>query len=127
MGNLCGKEDPDPSPPGRVLGSAPSRAQQAPPSSSSSSVPAKVGGPPRKLGTSSSSTRPPQPQSDDARQRAAEAAEARAKAKMQSGGKLQRQLSAQQKQSRSNVLKQASEQDRRARDADDATSARNWD
>ncbi|RCI15696.1 hypothetical protein L249_3487 [Ophiocordyceps polyrhachis-furcata BCC 54312] len=94
MGNLCGKQDPRPDPPGRVLGSTTTTSNRSPsaPATSSSSVPAK----------------------------------ARAKAKNQ-GGKLQRQLSAQKRQSRSTVLKQASQQDRRARDADDATSARNWD
>ncbi|PNY25971.1 Uncharacterized protein TCAP_04092 [Tolypocladium capitatum] len=125
MGNVCGKQDPDASPPGRVLGSAP-------PAPSKSSVPKKVGGPPRTLGGSAPA--PPSGASssaaggapDDARRRAAEAAEARAKAASK-GGKLHSQLSAQKRQSRSDTLKQASAQEQRARDADDAARTRNWD
>ncbi|POR39419.1 Uncharacterized protein TPAR_00388 [Tolypocladium paradoxum] len=121
MGNICGKEDHDTSPPGRVLGAAP-------PAQKTSAVPKKVGGPPRTLGGSA----PVPPSSggeggqDDARRRAAEAAEARAKA-ANKGGKLHSQLSAQKRQSRSDALKQASEQEQRARDADNAARTRNWD
>lgn len=43
------------------------------------------------------------------------------------GGKLQSQLSAQKKQSRSDAVKRASAHEQRARDADDAARARNWD
>ncbi|KND89456.1 hypothetical protein TOPH_05872 [Tolypocladium ophioglossoides CBS 100239] len=125
MGNICGKEDPDASPPGRVLGSAP-------PAQKTSSIPKKVGGPPRTLGGSTSA--PPSGEDSpgrgggqvDARRRAAEAAEARAKA-ANKGGKLHSQLSAQKRQSRSDTLKQASEQEQRARDADNAARTRNWD
>ena len=67
MGALCGKESkPDPfSQPGRTLSSAP--PQNANPTSS---VPKKVGGPPRTLGGSTSDA-----QAQDARVKAAEAAE----------------------------------------------------
>ena len=43
------------------------------------------------------------------------------------GGKLHSQLSAQKRQSRSDTLKKASEQEQRSRDADDAARTRNWD
>ncbi|PHH61291.1 hypothetical protein CDD81_521 [Ophiocordyceps australis] len=118
MGNLCGKQDAEPTSPGRVLGSAPPRASQP----KRAPVPASVGGPPRTLGSQGAAT-----SSGDARQRAAEAAEARAKAASSKGGKLQSQLDAQKRQSRNNVLKQASAEQQRARDADDAARARAWD
>ncbi|PHH76512.1 hypothetical protein CDD82_3962 [Ophiocordyceps australis] len=117
MGNLCGKQDAEPTSPGRVLGSAPPRASQP----KRAPVPASVGGPPRTLGSQGASS------SGDARQRAAEAAEARAKAASSKGGKLQSQLEAQKRQSRNDILKQASAQQQRARDADDAARARAWD
>jgi hypothetical protein len=73
MGNLCGKEsDPDHfAQPGRTLSSAP------PPSNSkTSSVPKKVGGPPRTLGSNSfPSNAEGSAQQEDARRKAAEAAE----------------------------------------------------
>ena len=72
MGNICGKEEADASPPGRVLGSAPAAKTKA-------SVPRKVGGPARTLsdtgggggggGATASSN------AGDARRMAAEAAE----------------------------------------------------
>jgi hypothetical protein len=68
MGNICGKSDSEAfSQPGRTLGSAPPQPQRA-------FVPPHVGGPPRTVGGS------PTPQgnngdADDARRRAAEAAE----------------------------------------------------
>lgn len=84
MGNLCGKQEAsqEASPPGRRLGSTPAATRKA-----TSSVPPKVGGPPRTLGSgpgSGSGPGPSQPSSaeassssahDDARKRAAEAAE----------------------------------------------------
>ncbi|KAM0260511.1 hypothetical protein ACHAQJ_002744 [Trichoderma viride] len=123
MGNICGKTESEPSQPGRPLGSAP------PPGPKTSRVPQKVGGPPRTLGGAGDdsgeggggSSNP-----SDARRRAAEAAEARAKAAGK-GGKLQSQLTAQKKQNRSSTLAEASNQELRARDADEAAKARNWE
>ncbi|KAK9439114.1 hypothetical protein VB005_07265 [Metarhizium brunneum] len=115
MGNICGKEEPDTSPPGRVLGSAPAAQRK-------STVPRKVGGPPRTLGTGpgtgigpgEATTSPGD--AGDARRKAAEAAEARAKASSKPGGKLQSQLSAQKRQSRADTLKQASAEEQRRRE-----------
>lgn len=73
MGNICGKAEPDNfSQPGRVLGTAPPQGPKTAP------VPRKVGGPPRTLGASSTSPRPAGtgPEANDARQKAADAAEA---------------------------------------------------
>jgi hypothetical protein len=73
MGNLCGKESsPDPfAQPGRTLSSAPPASN-----TKTSSVPRKVGGPPRTLGSNSSATNPQSSaQQEDARRKAAEAAE----------------------------------------------------
>ncbi len=70
MGNLCGKESSDAfAQPGRTLESAPAPK-------TTSSVPRKVGGPPRTLGgpAPGSSTTSPEDQ-QDARRKAAEAAE----------------------------------------------------
>ncbi|KAH8675832.1 hypothetical protein BX600DRAFT_508036 [Xylariales sp. PMI_506] len=135
MGNLCcGKADDNFTSPGRVLGSAPPQPQRA-------AVPAsqKVRGPGRTLGgsgagkdTSSSSSPPQEPggggsAADDARKRAAEAAEARAKAAQKTTGKLGTQLQAQKKQTRQDTLKEASENEVRAREAEQAAQARNFD
>jgi hypothetical protein len=73
MGNLCGKESsPDPfAQPGRTLSSAPPASN-----TKTSSVPRKVGGPPRTLGSNPSTTNPQSStQQEDARRKAAEAAE----------------------------------------------------
>ncbi|KAL6904458.1 hypothetical protein GGI43DRAFT_321404 [Trichoderma evansii] len=123
MGNICGKTESEPSQPGRPLGSAP------PPGPKTSRVPQKVGGPPRTLGGAGSSgsdvgganTGDP----SDARRKAAEAAEARAKASSK-GGKLQSQLNSQKKQNRSSTLAEASKQERLIRAADQAALT-NWD
>ncbi|OTA64531.1 hypothetical protein K449DRAFT_463587 [Hypoxylon sp. EC38] len=117
MGNICGKSDSGNfSQPGRVLGSAPPQPQR-------SSVPAKIGGPPRTLGGS-----PPNPQdssnAEEARRRAAEAAEARAQAASKSGGKLGTQLAAQKKQTRNETLKEIANNEIRQRDADEAAQVR---
>ncbi|KAM0437757.1 hypothetical protein ACHAPT_002122 [Fusarium lateritium] len=121
MGNCCGKSDSEAfSQPGRVLGSAP------PPASGTASVPTTVGGPPRTLGGSASAEASSGDAADDARRKAAEAAEARAKAFAKPGGKLQTQLAAQKKQTRVDTLKDASQEQLRARDADQAAEARNW-
>lgn len=126
MGNICGKTESEPSQPGRALGSAP------PPGPKTSRVPPKVGGPPRTLGgagsDAGSGTGGVNNSSDpsDARRKAAEAAEARAKASSK-GGKLQSQLNAQKKKNLSSTLAEASNQELRARDADEAANARNWE
>ncbi|KAF7560713.1 hypothetical protein G7046_g3420 [Stylonectria norvegica] len=123
MGNCCGKPDPEAfAQPGRVLGAS------APPASGSVPVPKTVGGPPRTLGggaapaggsTSSADQ-------DEVRRKAAEAAEARAKA-ANTGGKLQSALSAQKRKSRVDTLKDASDEQVRAREADEAAQARTWE
>ncbi|PNP41449.1 hypothetical protein TGAM01_v207258 [Trichoderma gamsii] len=123
MGNICGKTESEPSQPGRPLGSAP------PPGPKTSRVPPKVGGPPRTLGGAGSDVGSGVSNSSDpsdARRKAAEAAEARAKASSK-GGKLQSQLNAQKKQNRNSTLAEASNQELRARDADEAANARNWE
>ncbi|CEJ86002.1 hypothetical protein VHEMI03981 [[Torrubiella] hemipterigena] len=120
MGNICGKTESDNfSQPGRVVGSRPAQASTAP-------VPktVKVGGPARTLGERSVTASEP----GDARRRAAEAAEARAQAANKKGGKLQQQLAAQKKQTRSGTLREASKQEVQARRADEnAADIRNWD
>ncbi|KAM0522278.1 hypothetical protein ACHAPE_001866 [Trichoderma viride] len=123
MGNICGKTESEPSQPGRPLGSAP------PPGPKTSRVPPKVGGPPRTLGGAGSDVGSAVSNSgdpSDARRKAAEAAEARAKASSK-GGKLQSQLNAQKKKNLSSTLADASNQELRARDADEAANARNWE
>ncbi|KAL7960898.1 hypothetical protein V8C34DRAFT_275065 [Trichoderma compactum] len=118
MGNICGKTEPEPdAQAGRRLGSAP------PPGPKTSRVPQKVGGPPRTLGGAGDESGG---DPADARRRAAEAAEARAKASSK-GGKLQSQLNAQKKKNLSSTLAEASNQELRAREADEAAQARNWD
>ncbi|KAG6118724.1 hypothetical protein E4U13_008335 [Claviceps humidiphila] len=117
MGNICGKEDPEPALPTRAL-------HTAPPSHRTAAVPAaskrKAGGPARTLGSNSKSSSPasgpPAEAAADARRKAAEAAEARAKAASKPGGKLQSQLAAQKRQSRNETLKTAGEEERRARE-----------
>lgn len=53
--------------------------------------------------------------------------QARAKASNKPGGKLQSQLAAQKKQTRTDTLKEASNQERMTREAEDAAKTRNWD
>ncbi|VUC36019.1 unnamed protein product [Clonostachys rosea] len=126
MGNICGKTESDNfSSPGRTVGSVPpdpSIPKTAP-------VPRKVGGPPRTLGGGSDGQPPPAfgPADTEARRKAAEAAEARAKAANKSGGKLQSQLNAQKKQTRTDTLQESSNQELRSREADEAAKMRNWD
>ncbi|KAI9051028.1 hypothetical protein LZ554_005136 [Drepanopeziza brunnea f. sp. 'monogermtubi'] len=127
MGNLCGKESPSPSDafakPGRTVGSAPPPNQNT-----TAALPKKVqvGGPPRTLG-STPSPNPHQSSSnstqDDARRKAAEAAEARANAQKPKG-KLGAQLLEQKKQTQSQTLDALSRDERRARDADAAADTR---
>ncbi|KAI5866849.1 hypothetical protein GGS23DRAFT_292135 [Durotheca rogersii] len=129
MGNICGKADSDHfAQPGRVLGATPPQPERA-------AVPARVvGGPPRTLGgTRAPSSRPnPAPpqgggaNADEARRRAAEAAERRAQASMSKPvGKLGTQLAAQKKQTRNETLNELSRDETRRRDADEAAEARN--
>jgi len=121
MGALCGKEsDPDHfAQPGRTLSSAP------PPSNTkTSSVPKKVGGPPRTLGTNSPPANAGGSAQEDARRKAAQAAEARANAANKPKGKLAAQLQEQKKQTRTDTLEAASRDERRLRDADAAAEAR---
>ncbi|KAI0383838.1 hypothetical protein F5Y04DRAFT_22368 [Hypomontagnella monticulosa] len=122
MGNICScfkSESEHFSQPGRVLGSAPPQPQRA-------SVPASVGGPPRTVGGrgSAPNVNPTPQQDDEARRRAAEAAEARAQAANKSTGKLGTQLAAQKKQTRNETLKELSNNEIRQRDADEAANAR---
>jgi len=120
MGNLCGKESSDPfSQPGRTVGSAP-------PPKATSSVPRKVGGPPRTLGSSSGTVSQTPAQQEDARRKAAEAAEARAHAAKKTTGKLGNQLQEQKKQTRTDTLAAASKDERRLRDADAAAEVRSY-
>jgi hypothetical protein len=73
MGNVCGKEEPDPfATPGRPLGTTPAKASTAPVPSKAQR---KVGGPARTLGGSGSQGE--SAGSDEARRRAAAAAEVR--------------------------------------------------
>ncbi|KAF9880000.1 hypothetical protein CkaCkLH20_02811 [Colletotrichum karsti] len=127
MGSVCGKEKGDDnfSSPGRPLGSAP------PPQPKTAPIPARiVGGPPRTLGGggggSSTSGERSNAVVDDAKRKAAEAAEARAKAASKSTGKLSSQLNAQKKQTQADLLKDASTQQLRQRDADAAAEARTY-
>ncbi|KAL6869250.1 hypothetical protein ACO1O0_000574 [Amphichorda felina] len=132
MGNICGKVEADPfSSPGRTVGSAPPTGPQSAP------VPkrATVGGPGRTLGGSGTGGQGAKGAAaagggvalpDEARRRAAEAAEARA-ASSKPAGKLQSQLTAQKKQTRSDTLKDASRQELQHREAEDAARVRNWD
>ncbi|KAI0851410.1 hypothetical protein F5Y00DRAFT_8671 [Daldinia vernicosa] len=120
MGNICGKSESENfSQPGRVLGSAP------PPQPERSSVPASVGGPPRTLGGNPQKQPQDNSNAEEARKRAAEAAEARANATAsKSTGKLGTQLAAQKKQTRNDTLKELSNNEIRQRDADEAANAR---
>ncbi|GKT42324.1 uncharacterized protein ColSpa_02505 [Colletotrichum spaethianum] len=128
MGSVCGKEDKGDNftSPGRPLGTAP------PPQPKTAPIPARVGGPPRTLGGGSSGGASGQQSADaaEARRKAAEAAEnlrqARAKAASKSTGKLSSQLNAQKKQTQADLLKDASAQQLRQRDADAAAEARTY-
>ncbi|KAI6093789.1 hypothetical protein F4821DRAFT_252788 [Hypoxylon rubiginosum] len=121
MGNICGKSDSEAfSQPGRVLGSAPPQPQRAP-------VPPTVSSPPRTLGGSAPAAQGAQNggSTDEARRRAAEAAEARAQAATaKTTGKLGTQLAAQKKQTRNDTLKEVSNNAIRQRDADEGAQAR---
>lgn len=117
MGNLCGKEStPDPfARPGRTLSSAPIP-------SNSSSVPD-----PKTVGDTfrSRESRAPTPEGDldDARRKAAEAAEARAKSSSKVKGKLASTLYEQKKQTQTSALENLSRDERRAREVDEMARA----
>ncbi|KAI9794678.1 MAG: hypothetical protein M1833_007394 [Piccolia ochrophora] len=121
MGCNCGKQSRENDPfasPGRTLSSAP------PPASGTARVPRNAAPhsdslPGRTLGGRSNTE-------DDARRAAASAAEERATAGRPKG-KLGNQLQSQRQQTRTNTLEQASRDERRHRDANEATDARNWD
>ncbi|KAI9819926.1 MAG: hypothetical protein M1827_006496 [Pycnora praestabilis] len=121
MGNLCGKESkPDPfSQPGRTLenGAAPSASTSGVPKRTTTGQ--KISGPGRTLGG------PVRSDTEDARRAAAQAAEERARAN-QPKGKLGAQLAAQRQQTRTDTLGQVSKDERRTRDVDAASEARNW-
>ncbi|KAG4442770.1 hypothetical protein IFR05_001787 [Cadophora sp. M221] len=124
MGNLCGKESPSSdafAQPGRTLSSAAPAAQ-----SQTSSLPKKVvvGGPARTLGAASTPAQGGGSAQEDARRKAAEAAEARANAASKPKGKLGSQLQEQKKQTRTDTLEGLSKEERRLRDADSAAEAR---
>ncbi|KAH7330280.1 hypothetical protein BKA65DRAFT_554267 [Rhexocercosporidium sp. MPI-PUGE-AT-0058] len=125
MGNLCGKESPSSdafSQPGRTLSSAPAQNANT---NQTSALPKKVvvGGPARTLGTTPSPAQSSSAQ-EDARRKAAEAAEARANAASKPKGKLGSQLQEQKKQTRTDTLEGLSKEERRLRDADSAAEAR---
>ncbi|TVY78475.1 hypothetical protein LSUE1_G005944 [Lachnellula suecica] len=116
MGNCCGKASSDPfDQPGRIVSSAPE-----PSNNRTAPVPKKVGGPPRTLGSGPSSAQ------EDARRKAAEAAEARAKAASKPKGTLGSKLEQQKKQTRTDTLEGVSRDTRRQRDADEAAGAQSY-
>ncbi|CAA9958657.1 hypothetical protein CFE70_002174 [Pyrenophora teres f. teres 0-1] len=116
MGNLCGKQSKDNfEGQGRTLGSAPEPATRASIPSNVTAKP-KVGGPPRTLGDSN--------RADDPKAAAAAAAEARAN--KPTSGDLQKRLDAQKRQTNNQTLQQAADENRRAREADQATETRNY-
>ncbi|KAF1831487.1 hypothetical protein BDW02DRAFT_571946 [Decorospora gaudefroyi] len=118
MGNLCGKQSKDNfEGQGRTLGSAPAPATRASiPSNVATPTKPKVGGPPRTLGESN--------KGDDPKAAAAAAAEARAN--KTSTGDLQKKLDAQKRQTNNQTLQQASNENRLAREVDQATETRNY-
>ncbi|USP74494.1 uncharacterized protein yc1106_01768 [Curvularia clavata] len=115
MGNLCGKQSKDNfEGQGRTLGSAPEPATRA--SVPSNAAKPKVGGPPRTLGDSNRESDP----------KAAAAAAAEARANKSSSGDLQKKLDAQKRQTNNQTLQQAANENRLAREADQATETRNY-
>ncbi|KNG51489.1 hypothetical protein DDE82_000810 [Stemphylium lycopersici] len=117
MGNLCGKQSKDNfEGQGRTLGSAPAPATRASIPSNVAPPKPKVGGPPRTLGESN--------REDDPKAAAAAAAEARAN--KSSSGDLQKKLDAQKRQTNTQTLQQAANENRMAREADQATETRNY-
>ncbi|KAF7860751.1 hypothetical protein EAF04_008269 [Stromatinia cepivora] len=121
MGNCCSTSDPSPfDQPGRTLSSAPPK-NNPPPAAPKSSVPRTVGGPPRTLGSGSSGGA--SNAQEDARRKAAEAAEARLNSKKPKGT-LGKKLAEEQSQTLETTRKNASAVERQTRDADAAANAR---
>ncbi|MCJ1459931.1 hypothetical protein MMC28_010310 [Mycoblastus sanguinarius] len=117
MGALCGKQSNESEPfsqPGRTVGSAPSRQ-----SSPHAAVP-KISRQGHTLGGSGGGER------SDAREAAARAAEERAKKANQPKGKLGKGLARERAQTRTGTLENVSKDERRRRDADQSTEARNY-
>ncbi|CAO2650369.1 Nn.00g016610.m01.CDS01 [Neocucurbitaria sp. VM-36] len=117
MGNLCGKQSKDNfDGQGRTLGSAPAPATKASVPSNVAAAKPKVGGPARTLGEGNSVNDP----------KAAAAAAAEARANKTTSGDLQKKLDAQKRQTQSQTLQQAADENRLAREADQANETRNY-
>ncbi|KAK0656109.1 hypothetical protein B0T16DRAFT_451720 [Cercophora newfieldiana] len=118
MGNICGKESDAFAQPGRRLGTTPETPASVPVPASATSPKAKVGGPPRRLGgDSSADTSGSSP--DEARRKAALAAEARAQGNK--GGDLGKKLADQRKLTHRATLEEASRKNLREREVDAVT------
>ncbi|KAH8731048.1 hypothetical protein GQ44DRAFT_822639 [Phaeosphaeriaceae sp. PMI808] len=118
MGNLCGKQSKGNfEGQGRTLGSAPAPASKASVPSNVASAPKRtVGGPPRTLGDNNAANDP----------KAAAAAAAEARSNKTSSGDLQKKLDAQKRQTNNQTLQQAANENRLAREVDQANETRNY-
>ncbi|KAI9928760.1 hypothetical protein ASPWEDRAFT_168733 [Aspergillus wentii DTO 134E9] len=132
MGNICSrsKNEPDAfAQPGRVLGSAsaPSASGQRA-NGPRAPLPAKAnwGTPGRTLGDGPGGGGGGGGE-DEARANAAIAAQKRAESNTAGRGKLGTKLAAQKAQTQTQTLDQVSREERAARDADGAATARRWD
>ncbi|ESZ96415.1 hypothetical protein SBOR_3147 [Sclerotinia borealis F-4128] len=125
MGSCCSTADPSPfAQPGRVLSSAPpsnsNTHPKIPTTAPKSSIPRTVGGPARTLGGPGSGSA-----QEDARRKAAEAAEARLTTHTQKPkGTLGKKLQEEQSQTLETTRKNASAIERQNRDADASADAR---
>lgn len=118
MGNLCGKQSKDPfAGQGRTLGSA-----QPPPQRTTTPVPTRPTPQRESQGRTVGGT---ERSSDDPRAAAARAAEVRAQ-KNSGSGHLGKKLDEQRKKTLGQVRKEQSKDTWRARDADAAAEARNY-
>ncbi|OCK97811.1 uncharacterized protein K441DRAFT_371595 [Cenococcum geophilum 1.58] len=118
MGNLCGKQSKDPfAGQGRTLGSA-----QPPPQRTTAPVPTRPTPQRESQGRTVGGT---ERSSDDPRAAAARAAEVRAK-KSSGTGQLAKNLENQKKQTREDIRKKESAENRLVREADAAAQARNY-
>ncbi|KAL3427780.1 hypothetical protein PVAG01_01289 [Phlyctema vagabunda] len=141
MGNLCGKQSNDDpfAQPGRTIASAGASTNINNNSGNSNSnanskptapLPRKVGGPARTLGGAGAGGAGggggTAAEREDARKKAAEAAEARAKEANRPKGKLGERLAEQKKQSRNDTLGDLSRDERRQREVDSAQESRNF-
>lgn len=125
MGNLCGKQtstDDAFSTPGRTVGSAPPSGPRTASVPQKKTAAPKVGGPARTLGGGAEDNQTP----EEARRKAAEAAEARA-SKNGKGGKLATNLAAQKRQTRTDTLQEASQQNLQQRESDANAKIRQYD